>query len=219
MGYQQELVERQRSDFEFAVFERDGEVDKMTHKGTVTLETERLILRRFTMDDAEPMFRNWASDPEVTKYLTWPTHENLDISREVIRNWLSGYEAGNKYSWAIELKNLHEPIGSISVVKADDDTNLVHIGYCIGKTWWHQGYTSEALTRLVRFFFEEVNANRIEARFDPRNPNSGKVMAKAGLQYEGTMRQADRNNQGGICDASYYGILADDYFGKEQKEE
>lgn len=189
----------------------------MNHKGTVMLETDRLILRRFTMDDAEAMFRNWASDPEVTKYLTWPTHENLDISRGVIKNWLSGYEADNNYSWAIELKALHEPIGSIAAVKVEDNTNLVHIGYCIGKPWWHKGYTSEALTRLVRFFFDEVGANRVEARFDPRNPNSGKVMAKAGLKYEGIMRQADRNNQGGLCDASYYATLADDYFGKGQK--
>lgn len=190
----------------------------MTHKGTVTLETERLILRRFTMYDAEMMFRNWASDPEVTKYLTWPTHKNPDISREVIKNWISGYEADNKYDWAIELKTIREPIGSIAAVKVEDNIDSVHIGYCIGKPWWHKGYTSEALTSLVRFFFEEIGANRIEARFDPRNPNSGRVMEKAGLIYEGTMRQADRNNQGGLCDASYYAILADDYFGKAQKD-
>lgn len=188
----------------------------ITHKGTVMLETERLILRRFTLDDTEPMFKNWASDMEVTKYLTWPTHENVDISRGVIKNWLSDYESENKYNWAIELKSLREPIGSIAAVKVDDSAHLVHIGYCIGKYWWHRGYTSEALARLVRFFFEEVGVNRVEARFDPRNTNSGKVMAKTGLKYEGIMRQADRNNQG-ICDASYYAILAEDYFNSSQK--
>ncbi len=189
----------------------------MTHKGTITLETERLILRRFMLDDAEPMFCNWASDPEVTKYLTWSTHQNVAISREVIKSWLSGYDSESYYSWAIELKSLQEPIGSIAAVKVEDTTKLVHIGYCIGKSWWHKGYTSEALARLVRFFFEEVGVNRIEARFDPRNTNSGKVMAKAGLKYEGTFRQADHNNQEGFCDASYYAILADDYFGKGAK--
>jgi Acetyltransferases, including N-acetylases of ribosomal proteins len=190
----------------------------MTHKGTVTLETERLILRRFMINDAEPMFCNWASDPEVTKYLMWPTHLNADISREVIKNWLPGYESESYYNWAIELKILHEPIGSIAAVKVEDSTNMVHIGYCIGKPWWHKGYTSEALTRLVQFFFEEVGVNRIEARFDPRNANSGKVMANAGLKYEGTMRLADHNNQG-LCDASFYAILTDDYFKKEPKRE
>jgi ribosomal-protein-alanine N-acetyltransferase len=187
--------------------------DKMTHRGTVVLETERLILRRFTLDDAEAMFHNWASDSEVTKYLTWPTHESVNISQYVIKDWLIDYESDNKYNWAIELKSLGEPIGSIGAVKVDDNIKTVEIGYCIGKQWWHKGYTSEVLTRLVRFFIEEVGANRVQARFDPRNINSGKVMMKAGLKYEGTLRQADRNNQG-ICDTSYYAILADDYFGK-----
>ena len=60
---------------------------------------------------------------------------------------------------------------------------------------------------MQTFFFEEVGAGRIQARHDLRNPNSGAVMVKCGMKFEGTHRQADRNNQG-ICDASYYGILA-----------
>lgn len=68
---------------------------------------------------------------------------------------------------------------------------MVHVGYCIGKKWWHQGITSEALAALINFFFKEVKANRIESRHDPRNPNSGKVMEKCGLIYEGTIRQCE----------------------------
>ena len=56
----------------------------MNHKGTVALETERLILRRFTIEDADAMFKNWASDAEVTKYLTWPTHTDVSVSQAVI---------------------------------------------------------------------------------------------------------------------------------------
>ena len=190
----------------------------MIHKGTVTLETARLLLRRFVMEDADPMFLNWASDPEVTKYLTWPPHENAGVSRQVISSWLESYKADDYYHWIIVLKDLHEPIGSMAAVKVDDRIDMVHIGYCIGKPWWHQGYTSEALTRVVQFFFEEVRANRVESRHDPRNPNSGKVMMKAGLQYEGTMRQADRNNQGGLCDAAYYALLAGEYIDNAQKQ-
>jgi ribosomal-protein-alanine N-acetyltransferase len=178
----------------------------MTHKGTITLETERLILRRFTPEDAEPMSRNWANDPEVTKYLTWLTHTDVSISKAVIDSWVPLYEQLDHYSWAIELKSLAEPIGSIAAVEKRDDIRMVHIGYCIGKAWWRQGYTSEALIRLVRFFFEKVGVNRIESRHDPCNPNSGKVMMKAGLKYEGTLRQADINNQGGFCDAAYSGL-------------
>jgi ribosomal-protein-alanine N-acetyltransferase len=188
----------------------------MNHKGTVALETERLILRRFETSDADAMFHNWANDPEVTKYLTWPTHTSPDISRAFISSWIDLYANDNHYSWAIELKELGEPIGSIAAVKQDPETDMVHIGYCIGRAWWRKGYTSEALRCLVRFFFEEVGVNRIESRHDPRNPNSGKVMQSAGLKYEGTLHQSDKNNQGGFCDAVYYAILAEEYFGKTQ---
>jgi ribosomal-protein-alanine N-acetyltransferase len=109
------------------------------------------------------------------------------------------------------LKELWEPIGSIAAAEQRDDTKMVHIGYCIGRKWWNKGITSEALKEIIRFFFEEVCVNRIESRHDPRNPNSGKVMTKRGLKYEGTMRQSDINNQG-ICDAAFYALLAEDYF-------
>lgn len=183
----------------------------MQHKGTVTLETQRLILRRFTALDAEAMFNNWANDGEVTKYLTWPPHSDVSVSKAVIESWLPLYENPNHYSWAIVLKAIGEPIGSIAAVQRDDDIKMVHIGYCIGRKWWQQGFTTEALAEVVRFFFEEVRVNRIESRHDPLNPNSGKVMQKCGMQYEGTMRQNDVNNQG-VSDTARYAILAQDYF-------
>ena len=83
---------------------------------------------------------------------------------------------------------------------------MVHIGYCIGKPWWHQGITSEALAAVIGFFFDRVGVSRIEARHDARNPRSGLVMRKCGMKYEGTLRSADRNNQG-IHDVCYYGLL------------
>jgi len=182
----------------------------MNHKGTVALETERLILRRFILDDAEAMFNNWANDAEVTKYLMWPSHSDVSVSKAFINSCVELYQKPEHYSWAIILKEINEPIGSIAAVEQRDDINMVHIGYCIGQKWWRKGYTSEALKELIRFFFEAVGVNRIESRHDPRNPHSGKVMQKCGLKYEGTMRQCDINNQG-ICDAARYAILAEDY--------
>ena len=187
----------------------------MNHIGTIKLETERLTLRRFNIDDADAMYNNWASDDEVTRFLTWPTHPDVSVSQTVINSWLELYDRPDHYSWTIILKEINEPIGSIAAVELRDDIGMVHIGYCIGRKWWHKGYTSEALIRLVRFFFDEVWVNRIESRHDPRNPNSGKVMQKAGLRYEGTFRGTDINNQG-ICDAARYAILADDYYGRNK---
>ena len=178
----------------------------MKHCGTQRLETDRLILRKFVIEDAEAMYNNWASDEEVTKYLTWPAHLNVDISRSVIMDWIDSYSDEN-YLWAIVPKdNGDEPIGSISVVDMKEEVSMVHIGYCIGKAWWHKGFMSEALKAVMDFLFDVVDVQRIESRHDPRNPNSGKVMKKCGMKYEGTLRCSDRNNQG-ICDACYYGLL------------
>ena len=179
----------------------------MKHCGTQRLETERLVLRRFVNDDYKAVYKNWASDPEVTKYLTWQIHPNEKVSKQAIKIWLKQYGKENYYHWAIVLKeNGDEPIGGIDVVLINEDVSSVHIGYCIGRKWWHQGITSEALKAVMDFLFDVVDVNRIESRHDTRNPNSGKVMLKCGMKYEGTLRSADRNNQG-ICDVSYYALL------------
>ncbi|MEA4824583.1 MAG: GNAT family N-acetyltransferase [Clostridiaceae bacterium] len=182
----------------------------MNHKGTIKLVTDRLLLRRFTLDDADAMFQNWANDPKVTEFLMWKPHGCVDVTKHVLADWIPLYAKPDYYQWGIEIKQTHELIGSIAAVHIQENVNMVHIGYCIGRDWWHKGYTSESFAELIRFFFDEVGANRIEARHDTRNPNSGKVMQKCGLQYEGTHRQSDWNTSG-LCDASYYAILAEDY--------
>jgi len=177
----------------------------MKHLGTKRIETERLILRKFIIEDAEDMFKNWASDNEVTKYLTWPAHSSLEVSKEVISIWEKESESLDYYQWCIELKESGEAIGSISGVHIMEDINAVEVGYCIGKKFWKQGITSEAFGALISFFFEEMEVNRIEARHDLNNPSSGKVMEKCGLIKEGVKRQGDINNTG-ICDSVIYGL-------------
>lgn len=185
----------------------------MEHLGTITLETERLVLRRFTIDDAESAFKNWTSSDNVTKFLRWETHKDISVTRDYINFQLENYKKNGVYDWAIELKELGEPIGSMGAVDVNDNIGAVEIGYCIGEKWWRQGITSEALAAVIKFFFEKVGVNRIWSEHDVNNPNSGRVMLKCGLKYEGTLRQADRNNSG-ICDTLVYGILAEEYYAK-----
>jgi len=125
----------------------------MKHLGTKRIETEHLILRRFDITDAEDMYKNWANDNEVTKFLTWPTHSTAEISLHVINSWIEAYEDDSNYQWCIELKAIHEAIGSISVVHRNDEIGSVEIGYCIGRSFWNKGVTSEALTAVIKFFF------------------------------------------------------------------
>lgn len=183
----------------------------MNHCGTQRLETGRLILRRYVNADAAAMYKNWASDQEVTRFLTWPTHPNQEVSGRVIEDWVNQYSDDSYYHWAIVLKdNGEEPIGDIAVVSLKENVSMAHVGYCIGRNWWHQGITSEALKAVMEFLFDVVDVNRIEARHDPRNPNSGKVMEKCGMKYEGTLHSSDWNNQG-ICDACYYALLKSEH--------
>lgn len=181
----------------------------MKHIGTQKIETDRLILRRFKDSDAQLMYENWASDDDVTKYLTWQSYKSADDAKERINFLKENYVNDNFYDWVIVLKEIGEPIGSIGAVDLKENINAVHVGYCIGKKWWHQGITSEAMSAVISFFFDKAGADRIESRHDPRNVNSGRVMQKCGMKYEGTMRKADINNQG-ICDCAYYAILKSD---------
>lgn len=183
----------------------------LDHQGTILIETPRLLLRPFVPEDADAMFRNWASNPEVTKYLTWPPHGSVEITQALLTHWIDCYQNKDFYQWAIVMKDAGpEPIGSISVVDQNDQVKKAEIGYCLGSPWWHQGITSEALKAVMGFLFHQVGMNRVEARHDPRNPNSGYVMKKCGMKYEGTLRQSDLNNQG-LCDACLYALLADEF--------
>lgn len=152
----------------------------MKHCGTQRLETDRLILRRYVSEDALAIYKNWASDSEVTKYLMWQPHSNIEVSKSINADWVKQYSDEKYYNWAIVLKDGDdEPIGNIAVLQMNEKVSSVHIGYCIGKKWWHQGITSEALKAVMDFLFNEVEVNRIESRHDPRNPTQAKLCKNA----------------------------------------
>lgn len=182
----------------------------MEHKGTVQLETERLILRSFEKTDGPAMYRNWCSDPEVTRFLSWPCHASEEVSKELAAHWEEEAKAPDWYQWAIVPRDSGEPVGSLGVVRRRDEIALCELGYCIGKAWWGQGLMTEAVKAVIRYLFEAVGANRIEAHHDVNNPASGRVMRKAGMTFEGILRQAGRNNTG-ICDIAVYSILKKEY--------
>ena len=183
----------------------------MDHKGTRRIETPRLILRRFREDDIEKANRNWFTDPEVTRYLTWQPHESMEASQAIVHKWMDQYQDTKFYQWVICLKETDEPIGSISAVRVRDDVGEVEVGYCIGKQWWHQYYTTEALMAVMDFFFASVHVLRVCARHDVENEYSGMVMRKCAMRYEGTIRQTALNNRG-IVDLDVYGMLSKEYF-------
>lgn len=184
----------------------------MKHLGTQTIETKRLILRRFTLLDCENVFNNWASSERVTKFLTWEPHKNVEETKKVISQWIENYQnCSDFYNWAIILKDDGICYGSISVVSVNDKTKSVETGYALSQKLWGKGIMTEAYKAVISYFFEKVGVLRIHSKHDVLNPASGKVMEKAGLIKEGLLRKAGYNNQG-ICDVYVYSILKEDYF-------
>lgn len=168
----------------------------MIELGTVRLETERLVLREFTRADGPDMYINWAADDEVTRFLVWPSHADMDVSLAVIENWLAGYERPDQYIWCLELKANRQAIGSIGVVGRNPETEALEIGYCLGRNYWNQGLMSEALTAVAEFLLGEVKAVRLEARIDERNWKSRALLEKCGFKFNRVLAGGGFNNLG-----------------------
>jgi RimJ/RimL family protein N-acetyltransferase len=183
----------------------------MTHKGTITLETGRLVLRRFQLSDADDIFRNFAGDRRVADNLSWDVHENADRTRMFTEGWVREYQSDRQSFWAVCLREGGGPIGSINAAVKSERARSFGIGYCLGYDWWNRGIMTEAFGAVIRFLFEQVGANRIEAQHRTTNPRSGRVMEKCALTYEGTLRQA-LFAKGQFHDLATRSILAREYF-------
>lgn len=174
------------------------------HKGTVTIETVRLVLRRFRAEDAKDMYQNWAGDPEVCKFLSWGPHKDVDASQRRITNWIRNYDDKNFYLWAIELKAKNMSIGSISVEISNDHSGICEVGYCLGKAYWSRGIMTEALRAIMHFLFYEVGYQKIQAKHDILNTASGKVMMKAGMHFVKIEQNVGIRRDGSYYDCAVY---------------
>ena len=184
------------------------------HTGTLQIETDRLILRQLWFDDASAMYKNWAGDPEATMYLSWPPYNDVHGVLKFISKVSNEYISGRKYLWAICLKGKGgmpaELIGTIGVDNVKDDVRDGEVGYVIGRKWWGRGIVPEALRAVMKYMFEQVGLESLHAFHDTNNPNSGWVMEKCGMKYDGTLRHYAKNNAG-ICDVAAYSILKSEW--------
>lgn len=181
----------------------------LNHIGTVTLETERLILRKFVIEDSEDMFINWVNDREVSKYMRWNAHIDINETEKALKNRIDKYLNPSIYFWAIIMKTINKPIGSIAIITSNEYDMCAEVAYCIGRNYWGQGIAAEALKRVLEFGLTEVNFNRIEAYHSVNNIASGRVMQKAGMIYEGRMRKKYRSHVE-FEDSDLYAILKED---------
>ncbi len=173
------------------------------------LETERLLLRKLTKDDAQDVFE-YGSDPKVTKYVTWNTHQSLKDTREFMEFSLGKYENKELAPWGMEWKENGKLIGTIDFVSWDIRNRVGEIGYVLSRDYWGKGITTEAAKKVIEFGFEEMDLVRIQARCSTENAGSERVMQKAGMSYEGIIRKG-LFAKGKHHDLKLYSILREEY--------
>jgi len=146
----------------------------------MTLETERLILRPWSEDDAEELYK-YAKDIDVGPMAGWPVHTSVENSREIIRTVLSAPE-----TYAVCLKETGKPIGSIGLHRNDlaEKDDEYELGYWIGKPFWGQGLIPEASREILRYAFEDLEMSRIWCGYYDGNEKSHKVQIKLGFEYQ-----------------------------------
>ncbi|WP_075617962.1 GNAT family N-acetyltransferase [Paenisporosarcina indica] len=173
------------------------------------LETERLILRKVILEDIEDMHL-YGSDEEVSKYVTWNTHETKSDTKDFVEFVLNKYENKQVSPWGIEYKENGKFIGTIDFVWWQPNQKIAEIGYVISKDYWGKGLATEVAKEIIKFGFEEMNLVRIQARCDVENIGSARVMEKAGMSFEGIIRKGIFV-KGKHRDLKMYSILIEEF--------
>ena len=144
-----------------------------------TLTTPRLLLRRFTPDDAPAMWE-LLRDEEVNTFLPWFPVQTLEEARQHLQErYLSQYSRAQSYHYAVCLRETGQLIGYANV----SDTEARDLGYGFRKEFWHQGFATEA-ARAILEQLRRDGVPYITATHDVNNPHSGGVMRKLGMEYQ-----------------------------------
>lgn len=181
----------------------------MIHKGTKTLQTDRLTLRPFKKEDYTEVYENYGFDKEVHKYISWIPCESLEKSREFVNfNVLQYSENPKHYSWAIIYEN--RIVGSIAIFNVEDNDSG-ELGYSLGSKWWKKGINTEAVNAVLNYAFKDVGFHRIYASCHEDNIGSKRVMQKVGMSYEGILRDGQKNLDRTYSNLDLYSILENEF--------
>ena len=185
-----------------------SEIAKLNHMGTKNLETERIFLRQLKIDDANDVF-SIKGDP--TFHQLQHCHKNIEETINWLKYLQNIYKDNDVYHWGLELKSNKKIIGEIYQVRHFNEYKRFDVAYSINKNYWNNGYATEALSSIIKYLIKTVGYNRIEANHYIDNPASGKVMEKAGMKKEGTLRQYYKHwKNGKFIDVVFYSTIRDD---------
>lgn len=157
--------------------------------GTRTLETPRLTLRRYRLEDAQGVFENWASDPATSRFFTWSAHEDVRETQSVIQMWLDGYSAPGYYHWLLALRPEGRPVGAVFLDEIDVQAASAYLSGLLGSRYWGQALAAEAYRAVLDYAFS-LGFARMRARCHEDNAASGRALEKAGLRRVGSERRS-----------------------------
>lgn len=187
----------------------------LTHCGTNTISTERLILRRFAYSDADAVFKNWASDEQVQMMYSEPVYPTREAVMRLLEKYITGYEKNDYYRWAVIEKESGECIGQIAYFLVDNRNHFAEIEYCIGAAFQRRGYATEATQAVIAYGFDRMNLHKVQICTKTINIPSKRVIEKCGFTYEGTLRDYFCMN-GTYVGRLYFSILRDEYKNRKQ---
>ncbi|MBE6938140.1 MAG: GNAT family N-acetyltransferase [Ruminococcaceae bacterium] len=157
----------------------------LTHTGTVTLETPRLLLRRLDRSDAKMLHANWGSSEEVYKYMTTPIMPNLYDVENFIEKKLRAYFSPDFYYWGVVEKSSGELIGMATLTEVSEFGRTANLAYSLGVPWWGKGYAREAGAAVLAHAFETVGFRKIYGCHFTENDRSGRVLLALGMEHTG----------------------------------
>ena len=160
----------------------------LTHIGTNTIETDRLILRRFQYLDNEAMLKYWVADEKIQSLYSEPVYTTKEAVKELLDKYIGSYEKNDYYRWAIVEKNTGECIGQIAYFLVDSKNHFAEIEYCIGSNFQCMGFATEATKAVIAYGFEKMNLHKVQICTKTINEPSKRVIEKCGFTYEGTLR-------------------------------
>ena len=149
---------------------------------TPILETDRLILRPFCLEDTQEVFECWESDPDVAKYMFWTSHNDINKTIDWVKKELSKIGADDWYRWAILSKQTGELFGT-GLIYIEEEYEKFEIAYNLAKKAWGFGYTTEAMQEVIKFAKEELGIKEIMGRHAKENPASSRIFEKLGFTY------------------------------------
>ena len=150
------------------------------------LETERLVLRKPRLDDARAMFEGWTQDQEVTRYLTWRPHAQIEQTEQFVQSCIDAWQAETRFPYMITLKDTDEVIG---IIDPRIEGPKVVIGYGAARVHWGNGYVPEATRAIIDWAFQQPSIYRVYATTDVENIASRRVLEKVGMQCEGILHK------------------------------